>query len=135
MGSDFGSGSGVLRSGAGVVAGAGGGGGATYAGVKSEEELAHRERESADAAILAERDKRIAELEDMVEILSQKVSKLEQLVRLKDTRIGALSARIVRNSFFFPSTPFPQQACMPPLPPSPSTLAGERFSCLTCAHS
>ena len=40
-------------------------------------------------------DRRIAELEDMVDILTQKVTKLEQLVRLKDTRIGALSARIV----------------------------------------
>ena len=68
--------------------------GGTYGGVRSEEEVA---RATADAAHAAEKDRRIAELEDWVDILTQKVSKLEQLVRLKDTRIGALSARLVRE--------------------------------------
>ncbi len=68
------------------------GGSGTYGGARSEEEVA---RATEDAAQAAEKDRKIAELEDMVDILTQKVTKLEQLVRLKDTRIGALSARIV----------------------------------------
>ena len=69
----------------------GGGGGSTYGGLRSEDEVAR----ALDASEGAEKDRRIAELEDMVDILTQKVTKLEQLVRLKDTRIGALSARVV----------------------------------------
>ncbi|CAN0015957.1 unnamed protein product, partial [Phaeothamnion confervicola] len=42
---------------------------------------------TAAAAALAERDETIAELRDTVEILTLKVAKLEQLVRLKDSKI------------------------------------------------
>jgi hypothetical protein len=84
-------GAGAAAMGGGGVSGIAGGSG-TYGGPRSEEEVA---RANEDAAQAAEKDRKIAELEDMVDILTQKVTKLEQLVRLKDTRIGALSARIV----------------------------------------
>ena len=69
-----------------------GGAGSLPNGGRSVEDEA---RAHADALIMEEKDKRIAELEDMVDILNQKVRKLDQLVRLKDSRINALSARIV----------------------------------------
>ena len=80
----------------GLLGGAGVGGSTSssnvaYGGRSAEEEA----RAAADAAHMEEKDKRIAELEDMVDILNQKVRKLDQLVRLKDSRINALSARLV----------------------------------------
>ncbi len=81
--------------------GGGGGGGGVYAGAggarqqsvgaPSAEEAA---RAAADAELLAEKDKEIAELTEHVEILELKVKKLEQLVRLKDSRIATLSSRV-----------------------------------------
>lgn len=49
---------------------------------------------AASAAALAERDGLIGELRETVDILELKIRKLEQLVRLKDTRIATLTARL-----------------------------------------
>lgn len=53
---------------------------------------------SGDAAgssvLLAEKDATIAELRETVDILELKIKKLEQLVRLKDSRIATLDARL-----------------------------------------
>lgn len=46
------------------------------------------------AAALAEKDQTITELRETVEILELKIKKLEQLVRLKDSRISTLTARL-----------------------------------------
>lgn len=80
-----------------------GAGSVPYGGRTAEDEV----RAQADAQIIEEKDKRIAELEDMVDILNQKVRKLDQLVRLKDSRINALSARVVSA----PSVSNVQQRC------------------------
>ena len=49
----------------------------------------------ADTALLAEKDATIAELNETISILELKVKKLEQLVRLKDSRIQTLTAKQV----------------------------------------
>ena len=46
------------------------------------------------AALLGEKDAAIAELRETLEITELKVKKLEQLVRLKDSRIQTLTARL-----------------------------------------
>jgi hypothetical protein len=48
----------------------------------------------ADTALLAEKDAAIAELQETISILELKVKKLEQLVRLKDSRIQTLTAKV-----------------------------------------
>ena len=47
---------------------------------------------SVDQEILIEKEQQIRELQETVEILELKVAKLEQLVRLKDNKIGKLIA-------------------------------------------
>lgn len=49
---------------------------------------------SMDAALLAEKDTTIAELRETVEILELKIKKLEQLVKLKDSRLATLQSRL-----------------------------------------
>jgi chaperonin cofactor prefoldin len=44
--------------------------------------------------VIAEKDGTIAELRETIEILELKIKKLEQLVRLKDSRIQTLTARL-----------------------------------------
>lgn len=46
------------------------------------------------ASSLAEKDSTIAELRETIEILELKTKKLEQLVRLKDSRIQTLTQRL-----------------------------------------
>ena len=48
----------------------------------------------SDADLLVEKEATILELRETVEILEEKVRKLEQLRRLKDTKIGTLTQRI-----------------------------------------
>lgn len=48
----------------------------------------------ADTALLAEKDATIGELNDTISILELKVKKLEQLVRLKDSRIQTLTQKL-----------------------------------------
>lgn len=50
--------------------------------------------DAVDTAIIAEKDATIADLRETVEILELKIKKLEQLVRLKDSRIQTLTARL-----------------------------------------
>ncbi|KAJ1484770.1 hypothetical protein T484DRAFT_1795920 [Baffinella frigidus] len=49
---------------------------------------------NVDTEILVEKEQTILELRETVVILETKVKKLEQLVRLKDAKIQALSARL-----------------------------------------
>ena len=44
--------------------------------------------------LLAEKDASIGELRETVDILEIKISKLEQLVRLKDSKIATLQAKL-----------------------------------------
>ena len=44
--------------------------------------------------LLAEKDQSIQELRETVDILEIKISKLEQLVRLKDSKIATLQAKL-----------------------------------------
>ena len=48
----------------------------------------------ASAAALAEKDAQIGELQETVDILEVKIQKLEQLVRLKDSKIATLQAKL-----------------------------------------
>jgi len=75
--------------------GGGGGGGGARGAPMSAAEAEAEARAEADAGLLREKDKEIAELQETVEILELKVKKLEQLVKLKDSRIATLSARVV----------------------------------------
>ena len=52
------------------------------------------EREREGPRYLGDKDETIAELQETNEILETKVRKLEQLVRLKDAKIQALSAKL-----------------------------------------
>ena len=47
-----------------------------------------------DSSVLYEKEQTIQELRDTVQILELKITKLEQLVRLKDSRITTLKARL-----------------------------------------
>ena len=47
-----------------------------------------------DTEILVEKEQTIQELRDTVEILELKIKKLEQLVRLKDSKIHTLQAKL-----------------------------------------
>ena len=49
---------------------------------------------AVDAALLAEKDAALRDLHETVEILELKIRKLEQLVKLKDSRIQTLTARL-----------------------------------------
>eukprot|EP01027_Heterolobosea_sp_BB2_P006380 GEZU01009653.1.p1 GENE.GEZU01009653.1~~GEZU01009653.1.p1 ORF type:complete len:296 (+),score=56.66 GEZU01009653.1:248-1135(+) len=49
---------------------------------------------SVDAQLLREKDETIAELRETIEILELKVKKLEQLVRIKDSKILTLTTKI-----------------------------------------
>lgn len=51
-------------------------------------------QKEVDEEILVEKEQTIQELRETVEILELKIKKLEQLVRLKDSRIQTLTARL-----------------------------------------
>mmetsp|Transcript_3242 Transcript_3242/g.6155 ORF Transcript_3242/g.6155 Transcript_3242/m.6155 type:complete len:221 (+) Transcript_3242:64-726(+) len=51
-------------------------------------------QKEVDEEILLEKERTINELRETVEILEMKVAKLEQLVRLKDSKIGKLQAQV-----------------------------------------
>ena len=53
---------------------------------------------AGSAVALAEKEQTITELRETVEILELKIKKLEQLVRLKDSRISTLTARLQGGS-------------------------------------
>lgn len=50
-----------------------------------------------DAELLVEKEQTIAELREMVAIMSEKTKKLEQLVRIKDSKIEALTQKLQKN--------------------------------------
>jgi len=50
--------------------------------------------DAVDTAMIAEKDATIGDLRETIEILELKIKKLEQLVRLKDSRIQTLTARL-----------------------------------------
>jgi len=49
-----------------------------------------------DTEILVEKEHTIHELRETVMIMSEKIRKLEQLVRIKDTKIESLNSKIDR---------------------------------------
>ena len=51
-------------------------------------------RDGAVQELLAEKDQNISELRETVEILEIKIQKLEQLVRLKDSKIATLQGKL-----------------------------------------
>mmetsp|Transcript_46462 Transcript_46462/g.107243 ORF Transcript_46462/g.107243 Transcript_46462/m.107243 type:complete len:235 (-) Transcript_46462:69-773(-) len=55
---------------------------------------AQRYQQEVDAELLVEKEQTIAELREMVVIMSEKIKKLEQLVRIKDSKIEALTAKL-----------------------------------------
>jgi hypothetical protein len=88
-------------SGGGGEGGGGGGGGAAYAGASGQRQRSagapsaeEAARAAADAELLAEKDKMIAELSEHVEILELKVKKLEQVRALE--RAGRLLPPLTR---------------------------------------
>lgn len=50
-----------------------------------------------DSAVLREKDQQIDEYKQTIEILELKITKLEQLVRLKDSKISKLQAAFTRD--------------------------------------
>jgi len=53
-----------------------------------------RYQPEVDAELLIEKEQTIAELREMVVIMSEKIKKLEQLVRIKDSKIDALGQKL-----------------------------------------
>merc|ERR1712125_124113 len=51
-------------------------------------------QQEVDAELLVEKEQTIHELREMVTIMSEKIKKLEQLVRLKDSKIEALNDKL-----------------------------------------
>jgi hypothetical protein len=64
------------------------------AAVPHQTHSSHHHDVMVDAAILSEKDATIRDLQETVEILELKIRKLEQLVKLKDSRIQTLTARL-----------------------------------------
>ena len=58
--------------------------------VRGREALQH----DVDQELLIEREQEIHDLRETVDILEIKISKLEQLVRLKDSKIATLQAKL-----------------------------------------
>ena len=54
--------------------------------------------EDGVAAIVAEKDAQLQEMKETVDILEIKIQKLEQLVRLKDSKIATLQAKLAQPS-------------------------------------
>jgi len=50
-----------------------------------------------EGTLLAEKDAQLAEMRETVDILEVKIQKLEQLVRLKDSKIATLQARVQQS--------------------------------------
>jgi len=67
---------------------------AAHAGAQPHHLAQEHAHAHVDAAILAEKDAAIRDLHETVEILELKIRKLEQLVKLKDSRIATLTARL-----------------------------------------
>mmetsp|Transcript_60783 Transcript_60783/g.144812 ORF Transcript_60783/g.144812 Transcript_60783/m.144812 type:complete len:245 (-) Transcript_60783:102-836(-) len=53
-----------------------------------------RVQQEVDTELLLEKEQQIGELREMVVIMSEKIKKLEQLVRIKDTKIDALNEKL-----------------------------------------
>lgn len=56
--------------------------------------VAQKYQQEVDAELLVEKEQTIAELREMVVIMSEKIKKLEQLVRIKDSKIEALNGKL-----------------------------------------
>lgn len=57
----------------------------------------HRLQQEVDTELLLEKEQTIAELQEMVGIMSEKIKKLEQLVKIKDSKIDAMSQKLQRH--------------------------------------
>mmetsp|Transcript_74974 Transcript_74974/g.237061 ORF Transcript_74974/g.237061 Transcript_74974/m.237061 type:complete len:246 (+) Transcript_74974:194-931(+) len=53
-----------------------------------------KHQQEVDVELLVEKEQTIAELREMVVIMSEKIKKLEQLVRIKDSKIEALNSQL-----------------------------------------
>lgn len=56
-----------------------------------------RYQQEVDAELLLEKEGQIAELREVVTIMSEKIKKLEQLVRIKDSKIEALNQKLQKH--------------------------------------
>lgn len=56
-----------------------------------------RMQREVDVELLTEKEQTISELREMVDIMSEKIKKLEQLVRIKDTKIEALNQKLGKS--------------------------------------
>jgi len=65
-----------------------------HAGAASPAAAAQKYQKEVDAELLVEKEQTIAELREMVVIMSEKIKKLEQLVRIKDSKIDALNQKL-----------------------------------------
>mmetsp|Transcript_119706 Transcript_119706/g.334125 ORF Transcript_119706/g.334125 Transcript_119706/m.334125 type:complete len:251 (-) Transcript_119706:125-877(-) len=59
--------------------------------------VAQRYQQEVDTELLVEKEQTIAELREMVVIMSEKIKKLEQLVRIKDSKIDALTQKLHKH--------------------------------------
>lgn len=59
--------------------------------------LVERYQSEVDTEMLVEKEQNIAELKEMVSIMSEKIKKLEQLVRIKDSKIEALTQKCTKH--------------------------------------
>eukprot|EP00930_Biecheleria_cincta_P053253 TRINITY_DN38665_c0_g1_i1.p1 TRINITY_DN38665_c0_g1~~TRINITY_DN38665_c0_g1_i1.p1 ORF type:complete len:233 (-),score=60.44 TRINITY_DN38665_c0_g1_i1:53-751(-) len=57
----------------------------------------HRLQQEVDTELLLEKEQTIAELQEMVGIMSEKIKKLEQLVKIKDSKIDAMTQKLQRH--------------------------------------
>ena len=67
----------------------------SLSGRRSERDAA-RMLSEVDTEILVEKEHTIHELRETVMIMSEKIRKLEQLVRLKDSKIATLQAKLAQ---------------------------------------
>mmetsp|Transcript_54504 Transcript_54504/g.151950 ORF Transcript_54504/g.151950 Transcript_54504/m.151950 type:complete len:219 (-) Transcript_54504:115-771(-) len=58
--------------------------------------LHKHQQEAVDMELLVEKEETINELREMVGIMSEKIKKLEQLMRIKDSKIEALTSKLAK---------------------------------------
>ena len=66
-------------------------------GVRPPQQTGGGESDDAVQGLLAEKDAQLQEMAETVDILEVKIQKLEQLVRLKDSKIATLQAKLQQH--------------------------------------
>merc|ERR1712083_227211 len=57
----------------------------------------HKLQQEVDTELLLEKEQTISELQEMVGIMSEKIKKLEQLVKIEDSKIEAMTQKLQRH--------------------------------------